>query len=227
LNADLPHLLVVDDDVRLRDLLSRFLSENGFVVVTAADAAQARGRLNHFDFDAVILDLMMPGESGLDFARDLRTRSAIPILMLTAMAEAEDRINGLEGGADDYVVKPFEPRELLLRIRNILKRAPQLQVPGDDLRLGEFLFRRDRGELSRGGEPVKLTDLEAGLLNALAARPGDVLTRDDLIARTGAGGGGRAVDVQVTRLRRKIEPDPRDPRYLQTVRGKGYVLRPD
>lgn len=226
-NADLPHLLVVDDDGRLRDLLSRFLTENGFVVVTAGDAVQARSRLNHFDFDAVILDLMMPGESGLEFARDLRTRSAIPILMLTAMAETEDRISGLEGGADDYVIKPFEPRELLLRIRNIMKRAPQAQTPGDDLYLGDFLFRRDRGELLRGGHPVRLTDLEAGLLSALAARPGDVLTRDDLIARTGAAGGGRAVDVQVTRLRRKIEPDPRDPRYLQTVRGKGYVLRPD
>lgn len=227
MNADLPHLLVVDDDGRLRDLLSRFLTENGFVVVTAADAAQARSRLSHFDFDAVILDLMMPGETGLEFARDLRTRSTIPILMLTAMAETEDRISGLEGGADDYVVKPFEPRELLLRIRNIMKRTPQAQTTGDDLHLGDFLFRRDRGELLRGGQPVRLTDLEAGLLSALAARPGDVLTRDDLIARTGAAGGGRAVDVQVTRLRRKIEPDPRDPRYLQTVRGKGYVLRPD
>jgi len=226
-NADLPHLLVVDDDGRLRDLLSRFLTENGFVVVTAADAAQARSRLTHFDFDAVVLDLMMPGESGLEFARDLRTRSNIPILMLTAMAEIEDRISGLEGGADDYVVKPFEPRELLLRIRNIMKRAPQVQAPGDELHLGDFVFRRDRGELLQGGQPVRLTDLEAGLLSALAARPGDVLTRDDLIARTGAAGGGRAVDVQVTRLRRKIEPDPRDPRYLQTVRGKGYVLRPD
>jgi two-component system phosphate regulon response regulator OmpR len=226
-NADLPHLLVVDDDGRLRDLLSRFLTENGFVVVTAADASQARSRLSHFDFDAVVLDLMMPGESGLEFARDLRTRSNIPILMLTAMAEIEDRISGLEGGADDYVVKPFEPRELLLRIRNIMKRTPQAQVSGDDLQLGDFVFRRDRGELSQGGRPVRLTDLEAGLLSALAARPGDVLTRDDLIARTGAAGGGRAVDVQVTRLRRKIEPDPRDPRYLQTVRGKGYVLRPD
>ena len=227
MNADLPHLLVVDDDGRLRDLLNRFLSENGFFVVTAADAAEARKRLSHFDFDAVILDLMMPGESGLEFARDLRTRSNIPILMLTAMAETEDRINGLEGGADDYVVKPFEPRELLLRIRNVLKRTPQPQAPADDLRFGEFLFRRDRGELSRGGSPVRLTELEAGLLNALAARPGDILSRDDLIARTGAAGGGRAVDVQVTRLRRKIEPNPRDPRYLQTVRGKGYVLRPD
>lgn len=226
-NADLPNLLVVDDDGRLRDLLNRFLSDNGFFVVTAADVAEARKRLAHFDFDAVVLDLMMPGESGLEFAQDLRSRSTIPILMLTAMAETEDRIAGLEGGADDYVVKPFEPRELLLRIRNILKRAPQAQAPGDDLHFGEFLFRRDRGELSRDGKPVKLTELEAGLLNALAARPGDVLSRDDLITRTGASGGGRAVDVQVTRLRRKIEPDPREPRYLQTVRGKGYVLRPD
>ena len=227
MNAELPHLLVVDDDGRLRDLLSRYLSENGFFVVTAADAQEARKRLSHLDFDAIILDLMMPGESGLDLARDLRARSAIPILMLTAMAEADDRIGGLESGADDYVVKPFEPRELLLRIRNVIKRGVPPAPPPDELRFGDFLFRRDRGELVRGGRPVRLTELEAGLLAAFAARPGDILTRDDLIARTGAAGGGRAVDVQVTRLRRKIERDPRAPRYLQTVRGKGYVLRPD
>ncbi len=227
LTADPPNLLVVDDDGRLRDLLSRFLGENGFLVVTAGDAAEARARLKHFNFDAIILDLMMPGESGLDFARDLRRRSDVPILMLTAMAEADDRINGLEGGADDYVVKPFEPRELLLRIRNILKRGIRAQEAATDLQLGDFLFRRDREELVRDGDPVRLTELEVGLLSALAARPGDVLSRDDLIARTGAAGGGRAVDVQVTRLRRKIEPNPRQPRYLLTVRGQGYVLRPD
>ena len=227
LNADLPNLLVVDDDDRLRDLLSRYLGDNGFLVVTAADAMEARNRLKHFDFDAIVLDLMMPGESGLDFAQDLRQRSDVPILMLTAMAETEDRINGLEGGADDYMVKPFEPRELLLRIRNIMKRGSRPADAGDDLKLGEFRFCREREELTQDGDPVRLTELEAGLLGALASRPGDILSRDDLIARTGASGGGRAVDVQVTRLRRKIEPNPRQPRYLQTVRGKGYVLRPD
>ncbi|MEK9671142.1 MAG: response regulator [Rhodospirillaceae bacterium] len=226
LTADQPNLLVVDDDARLRDLLSRFLGDNGFLVVTAGDAGEARVKLKHLDFDAIVMDLMMPGESGLEFARDLRRRSDIPILMLTAMAETVDRINGLEGGADDYLIKPFEPRELLLRIRNILKRQPQTGG-GPGLALGDFVYRRDRDELLKDGEPVWLTDLETRLLSALAARPGDVLTRDDLIGRTGAAGGGRAVDVQVTRLRRKIEPDPRQPRYLQTVRGKGYVLRPD
>lgn len=226
-SADLPNLLVVDDDGRLRDLLRRFLGENGFVVVTAADAGDARKRLHHFEFDAIVLDLMMPGESGLEFAQDLRQRSDIPILMLTAMAEANDRVNGLEGGADDYLVKPFEPRELLLRIRNILKRGDRRSEAREDLKLGGFLYCRDRDELLQDGVPVKLTELEVGLLSALAARPGNILSRDDLIARTGTVGGGRAIDVQVTRLRRKIEPNPRTPRYLQTVRGKGYVLRPD
>lgn len=230
-NENLPHLLVVDDDDRLRDLLRQFLSDNGFFVVTAGDAEQARARLAHFDFDLVVLDLMMPGEHGLDFAESLRARSAIPILMLTAMGEADDRIAGLERGADDYMVKPFEPRELLLRIHNILRRAPPATTDEERVVLGEFVFHVARGELSRGGVPVRLTELEAGLLGVLAARPGDVFSREELIAKTGGGAnvqaGGRAVDVQVTRLRKKIEPNPRDPRYLQTVRGKGYVLRPD
>jgi len=220
------HILVVDDDGRLRDLLSKFLSEHGFMVVTAANAASAREKLNGLDFDLIILDLMMPGESGLDFAEDLRKRSAMPILMLTAMAEPEDRIAGLERGADDYLVKPFEPRELLLRINNILRRVPS---KGDDepIRLGDVVFDLDRDELTRDGLPLRLTDIEVALLRVLAERPGDILSREELTQRTGTTGGGRAVDVQVTRLRRKIEPDPKIPRYLQTVRGQGYVLKPD
>jgi two-component system phosphate regulon response regulator OmpR len=227
METDLPHILVVDDDTRLRRLLEKFLSENGFLVVTASDAQDARRKLEGLVFDLIVLDLMMPGESGLSFAQDLRRRSAVPILMLTAMGEAEDRIAGLEAGADDYLPKPFEPRELLLRIHAILRRAPVKEEAPSVVRLGDVVFDLEHEVLSRAGEPIRLTDVEAALLRALAERPGAVLGRDELISRTGAGSGGRAVDVQVTRLRRKIEANPRLPRYLQTVRGKGYVLRPD
>ena len=222
---DQPHVLVVDDDDRLRELLRKYLSENGLLVTTASDAAEARRRLAKLAFDLIVLDLMMPGESGLDFARDLRLGNSVPILMLTAMGEAEDRIAGLERGADDYLTKPFEPRELLLRIHNILRRVPG--PPRGPVRMGDVVFDPERGDLSRGGAPIRLTDVEASLLKALAESPGAILSREALTEATGATGGGRAVDVQVTRLRRKIEPDPRLPRYLQTVRGKGYVLRPD
>ncbi|MCB2101376.1 MAG: response regulator transcription factor [Rhodobacterales bacterium] len=227
MSAELPHILVVDDDARLRELLRKYLAENGFVVATASDAADARAKLTALSFDLMILDVMMPGESGLDFAAALRRDSALPILMLTAMGEPEDRIAGLERGADDYLVKPFEPRELLLRINSVLRRVPHAEVPSLEVRMGAALFDPDREVLTRNGAPVRLTSVEAALLRALAETPGAVLSREDLIAATGAAGGGRAVDVQVTRLRRKIEPDPRMPRYLQTVRGKGYVLRPD
>jgi two-component system phosphate regulon response regulator OmpR len=227
MSDELPHVLVVDDDNRLRDLLGKFLGEHGFLVVTASDAANARVKMTLFAFDIIVLDLMMPGESGLDFAEDLRRRSKIPILMLTAMGEPEDRIEGLERGADDYLVKPFEPKELLLRLHNILKRLPSPSAPQADVKLGAVVFVPSRGELNRQGRPIRLTDVEAALLGALARRPGEILSREELIQLTGAGGGGRAIDVQVTRLRRKIEEDPKLPRYLQTVRGKGYVLRPE
>lgn len=223
---DLPHILVVDDDDRLRKLLRKFLSERGFLVATASDAADARAKLESLTFDLIVLDLMMPGESGLDFAQDLRGRDSVPILMLTAMAEPEDRIAGLERGADDYLIKPFEPRELLLRIHNILRRVPR-EAPAREVRMGSVRFIPDRDELYREGELVRLTSVESTLLKALAENPGAILSREDLIERTGTDGGGRAVDVQVTRLRRKIEPDPKTPRYLHTVRGRGYVLRPD
>jgi len=232
--ADTPHILVVDDDDRLRDLLRKYLSDNGFIVISATDAANARAKLASLAFDLIVLDLMMPGESGLDFAADLRTTSDVPILMLTAMAESEDRIRGLEHGADDYLTKPFEPRELLLRVNNILKRVPQRTDNDDEPRIitmGAASFDLDRGVLKVDDRPVRLTTVEVQLLKVLGERPGQPLSRDDLIERTGAGadasGGGRAVDVQVTRLRRKIESDPKLPRYLQTVRGKGYVLMPD
>jgi two-component system phosphate regulon response regulator OmpR len=232
--ADLPHILVVDDDDRLRTLLQKYLSDNGFVVISATDAANARQKLQSLAFDLIILDLMMPGESGLEFAKDYRKTSPVPILMLTAMGESDDRIRGLECGADDYLTKPFEPRELLLRINNILKRSQMLPVQGEPptvIAMGEAEFDLERGELTVAGRPVRLTTVEVQLLKALAERPGEPLSRDDLIVRTGAAtdasSGGRAIDVQVTRLRRKIEQDPKLPRYLQTVRGKGYALMPD
>ena len=227
MSADLPHILVVDDDARLSELLRKFLIDNGFLVATAGDAADARAKLASLAFDVIVLDLMMPGESGLEFAEDLRRTSEVPILMLTAMGEPEDRITGLEKGADDYLVKPFEPRELLLRIAEILRRAPRPPEVPAEVVLGGARFDLERAELRRDGKLIRLTTVEATLLRALAERPGAVLSREELIRRTGAGGGGRAVDVQVTRLRRKIETDPRLPRYLQTVRGRGYVLHPD
>jgi two-component system, OmpR family, phosphate regulon response regulator OmpR len=227
MDSELPHILVIDDDNRLRELLRQFLSENGFWVSTASDAADARERLKGLHFDLLVLDRMMPGESGLEFAADLRKTSNVPILMLTAMSETEDRIEGLEGGVDDYLTKPFEPRELLLRINNILRRVPAEPVAPLEIQLGDVVYDSTREELSKNGTTIRLTDVESALLKALAASPGAVLSREDLSELTGATGGSRAIDVQVTRLRRKIEPDPKLPTYLQTVRGKGYVLRPD
>lgn len=230
---DLQHILVVDDDRRLRELLHRYLSDNGFVVTAAEDAAEARRLQKGMAFDLVVLDVMMPGESGLELAQSLRAmRNSVPILMLTAMGEPSDRIGGLEAGADDYLPKPFEPRELLLRIRTILKRtmaaAPESQLPRQEVRLGALNFDRERVILlDQDGNVTRLTTAEAALLTALSEITGEVLSRESLGERCAIAGGDRAVDVQVARLRRKIEPDPGNPRYLQTVRGRGYVLRPD
>jgi two-component system phosphate regulon response regulator OmpR len=218
------HLLVVDDDARLRELLRRFLSGEGFRVTTAVDAAEARQKLASFSFDLLIVDVMMPGENGYDLTKSLRATSRIPILLLTAMAEPKNRIAGLERGADDYVVKPFEPRELVLRIRNILQRVP-LEAETRALRFGPFVLDLDRKELLRGEAPVRLTAAEMALLLALAATPGATMTREDLSVAAKIEGAVRRVDVQMTRLRRKIETDPKFPRYLQTVRGTGYVLK--
>jgi len=221
--AEQPHVLVVDDDTRLRELLRRYLADNGFLVATAKDAADAGAKLESLDFDAIVLDVMMPGEDGFDFTARLRRASDIPILLLTAMDEVEHRITGLERGADDYLAKPFEPRELLLRLSNILKRGRPM--PGQDgaVRFGDFTFDLARGELNRDDAPVNLTSGESDMLRVLAQNPGTVLTRDELSSRSHYS--ARAVDVQITRLRRKIETDPRNPRYLVTVRGAGYVLR--
>ncbi|MBF0165909.1 MAG: response regulator transcription factor [Magnetococcales bacterium] len=226
--TDAPHILVVDDDTRLRDLLRKFLSDNGFTVTTAADAAEARQRLAAFEFDLIILDVMMPGESGLDLTRSLRQTDDVAILLLTAMDTTENRIDGLERGADDYLTKPFEPRELLLRVNNILRRLPRRPSdPHTELRFGICVYDVLRGELVRGTEPIHLTSGEAALLKIFASRPGKTFTREDLCNQADSEINPRTVDVQITRLRKKIEDDPSLPRYLQTVRGRGYLLRID
>jgi two-component system phosphate regulon response regulator OmpR len=221
-----PHLLVVDDDMRIRTLLTRFLGSNGFRVTAAGSASEARRHLAQIAFDLVIVDVMMPGESGLEFTEGLRQTSAIPVLMLTARSEAPHRIRGLEVGADDYLAKPFEPRELLLRITNILRRGMQVPPRAETVRFGPFSFHVERGELKRDDEVVRVTDRERDILRMFAARPGDTIRRDEFL-KVSNGGGERAVDVQMNRLRRKIEADPSNPIYLQTTRGIGYRLLVD
>jgi two-component system phosphate regulon response regulator OmpR len=226
--AEAPHLLVVDDDERLRGLLRRYLTDNGFRITLAADAAEARLKLKSLEYDLAIVDVMMPGENGFELTASLKAERRVPILLLTAMAEAENRIHGLEQGADDYLVKPFEPRELVLRIRNILARAASDGAGAStEVRFGGFRLDLKRGELMRGDEPVHLTAAERALLGALAQRAGAPVSRERLAEEAQFSGNVRTVDVQITRLRRKIERDPKYPRYLQTVRGIGYVLKPD
>lgn len=230
MTEDLPHILVVDDDTRLRELLRRYLAGNGFLVTTARDAAEARAKLEGLAFDLLVLDIMMPGENGLELTEALRRANDVPILLLTARGEPDDRIAGLEAGADDYLAKPFQPRELVLRINSILRRQavrPPDAPPPAPLRLGQLVYHPERDELRTGDEVVRLTTAEASLLRVLAAAPGVTFSREELTERSRVAGNARAIDVQVTRLRRKIEPDPGEPRYLQTVRGEGYVLRPD
>lgn len=222
-----PHILVVDDDRKLRNLLGKFLSESGYRVSSAADAAEARAKIGVLDFDIMVVDVMMPGESGLSLVKTLRETSDVPVLMLTAMGEASDRIAGLESGADDYLAKPFEPRELLLRIAAVLRRAPKAAPAAPAIfRLGPYAFDAARGELVRDGASIKLTTGETQLLKTMAAKPGATFTRVALGEVLGIAS-DRAIDVQVTRLRRKIEADPRNPRILCTVWGEGYVLHPD
>ncbi|HEX5507411.1 MAG TPA: response regulator transcription factor [Pseudolabrys sp.] len=221
---DAPHLLIVDDDRRIRDLLSRFLRGEGYRVTTAETAAEARAKLIGLSFDLLVLDVMMPGETGFDLAKGIRDFSTVPILMLTARDGAESRIRGLEMGADDYLAKPFEPRELSLRIANILKRTQPAAMPtAESVRFGQFVFHLTRGELRRGDETIRLTDREREMLRVLAATPGETVSR---IALAGDNGpvSERAVDVQVNRLRRKIEENPTNPLIVQTVRGIGYRL---
>jgi two-component system phosphate regulon response regulator OmpR len=221
-----PHLLVVDDDRRIRDLLAGYLRENGFRVTTSGDAAEARATLRGLAFDLIILDVMMPGESGLSLAEALRGESDVPILMLTARSEPEHRVGGLEIGVDDYMAKPFDPRELLLRLQNILRRREPAAEAPEQVQFGDCVFQLARGELTRAGDPVRLTDRERDLLRQFARTPGETIARHELLGEDGAGT-DRAIDVQINRLRRKIEVDPANPVHLQTVRGRGYVLYVD
>ena len=228
-----PHLLVVDDDERIRGLLQKFLIRNGFLVSTARDAAQARRLLAGLEFDMLVLDVMMPGEDGISLTRALRATLTVPILLLTAKGETNNRIEGFEAGADDYLIKPFEPKELLLRINAILRRVPAVKASSPApkiLHMGPVRYDMDRGELWRGQDLIRLTSTEAALMRIFSAQPGTPMSRDKLVGdmpRDDSAGQERAVDVQITRLRRKIEDDPKSPRYLQTVRGEGYMLQTD
>jgi two-component system, OmpR family, phosphate regulon response regulator OmpR len=224
------HLLIVDDDERIRGLLQKFLIRSGYLVSIARDAAQARRILSGLEFDLVVLDVMMPGEDGIALTRDLRKRLTTPILLLTARGETANRIEGLEAGADDYLVKPFEPKELLLRINAILRRVPQVRTAEpvrQVIHMGAVRYELDRGEMWRGEAPVRLTATEVALMRVFAAAPGVAISRGQLAGEGVDAAQERAVDVQITRLRRKIEEDPKAPRYLQTVRGEGYMLQPD
>jgi len=225
---DAAHVLVVDDDRRLRDLLSAYLSKHGHRVTVAASASEARAFLVSLSFDIIVLDVMMPGENGFSFAESLRRRSDVPIVMLTARSEASDRVRGLELGVDDYLTKPFEPRELLLRIGSVLRRtrAPAPKAEGAVTRFGPFTFSIERGELRNGVEVIRLTERERDILRLLCASAGASVTREALCG-AGAAAQERTVDVQINRLRRKIEVDPANPVYLQTARGSGYRLLAD
>ncbi|MDY4885367.1 MAG: response regulator transcription factor [Alphaproteobacteria bacterium] len=223
------HILVVDDDTRLRNLLRRFLQEQNFAVSVAKDAAEARMFIDEYKFDLLIVDVMMPNESGIEFLTALRKENNVPVIMLTAMGEPDDRISGLEAGADDYLPKPFEPKELVLRIKNILKRAPKNTENKDlPLNLGLCLYDAVKKELTnKQGEIIHITPVEQMLLNVLSQKPGQIFTREKLAEILGAGQSPRSIDVQITRLRKKIEKDSKNPRYLQTIRGKGYMLLPE
>lgn len=223
---DAPHVLIVDDDQQIRDLLAKYLGSNGFRVSTAEDAGTARAAMRGLTFDIILLDWMMPGETGFDLARDLKSQIQTPICMLTAQSETDHRIAGLEIGVDDYVAKPFEPRELLLRIRNILRRGSANAEPCEEVRIGSFVFHIGRGELKRDDETIKLTERERDLLRQFAGKPGMPIARHELGSDDNTGN-ERAIDVQINRLRRKIESNPSNPVYLQTVRGKGYILYTD
>ena len=227
------HILIVDDDERIRSLLQKFLSRNGYWVTAARDAAHARRLLDGLEFDLIVLDVMMPGEDGLTLTRSLRQTLATPILLLTAKGEASERIMGLEAGADDYLSKPFEPKELVLRINAILRRVPAEQTPDEPpktLQLGDVRYDVTRGEMWAGNEMVRLTATESALMRIFSTTPHEPISRAKLVEDLGRDKGQaqeRAVDVQITRLRRKIEANPKSPRYLQTVRGAGYMLAPD
>jgi len=222
------HILVVDDDTRLRSLLGRFLREQGFVTSVAKDALEADMFLEQYRFDLIVLDVMMPGVDGFEFLKKLRTESNVPVLMLTAMGETDNRIYGLEQGADDYLPKPFEPKELVLRIKSILKRVPQKQDQSPVLNFGSTVYDMMTKELKTvSGDVIHITNVEQQLLAVFGQKAGQIFTREKLAEILGAGNNPRSIDVQITRLRKKIEKDSKNPRYLQTIRGKGYMLLPE
>lgn len=226
----LPHILVVDDDDRLRDLLRRYLTENGFIVNTACHAQDAREKLKSLVFDLIVLDVMMPGITGLELTAQLRSEGFItPVLLLTAMGEPENRITGLEAGSDDYLIKPFEPRELLLRIRAILRRMPEQkeEEPVKEILFGSYRFDLQKNRLVSNGEIVHLTTQEQDILSLLAAQAGKPVSREMLAQTVGFIGNERSVDVQINRLRKKLEDSSAKPKYIITVRGAGYVLQAD
>lgn len=225
---EIRHILVVDDDTRLRSLLGRYLQENGFAVSLAKDAENARMFLSQYSFDLLIVDVMMPNETGIEFLQKLRKENQVPAIVLTAMGETQDRICGLESGADDYLAKPFEPKELVLRINNILRRIPNSTAKSTLLSLGDFSFDLKTGELrNKTGEIIHITPLEQTLLNVLGNKNGQIFSRERLAEILQTGENSRSIDVQITRLRKKIEKDSKNPRYLQTIRGKGYMLLTD
>jgi two-component system phosphate regulon response regulator OmpR len=220
-----PHILVIDDDDRIRDLLFRYLSDNGMIVSTARDTAEADKILKVALYDLLIVDVMMPNETGLEFSKRFRAKEDTPILLLTALGETKDRILGLETGADDYLPKPFDPKELLLRIQAILRRRPEAQQIVDEHRIGRWVYDPDLKELQDGSDKVRLTSVEASLLENLLRYDGKIFSRDELARLAGLEGNDRTIDVQVTRLRRKLGDDSKSPTILQTIRGQGYRLR--
>ena len=226
IDSDASHILVVDDDRRLRALLQRFLRENGYFVSVAQDADDARQMLADYKFDLLIVDIMMPKETGLVFLEKLRKENRVPVILLTAMGETADRITGLELGADDYLPKPFEPKELLLRLKNILKRAPKIKVVETVVfDFGECVYDAEKKELiSKQGEVIHITPVEQSLLSVLSEKSGQIFSREELADILGAGQSPRSIDVQITRLRKKLEPDSKNPKYFKTIRGKGYML---
>ena len=225
--SDLPHVLVIDDDDRIRSLAARYLNEHGFLALGASNAQEAEKMLRVSEFDALVVDVMMPGKSGLDFMQELRMHDDIPAIMLTALGEVDDRLHGFDAGADDYLPKPFEPKELVARLKALIRRRPAKRA-GEAYRVGTWSFDPVHGELLNGDESVKLTDVEAKLLQVLLQKQGQVLSRQALAKLCDVGGEGeRTIDVQVTRLRRKIEEDSKNPRHILTLRGKGYMLRVD
>lgn len=226
--AALPHILVVDDDDRIRELVSRYLIQHGYLVSTASDAGEAKEILEFAEYDALVVDVMMPGQNGMEFTQELRAKNDVPVLLLTAMGEVEDKISGLQTGADDYLTKPFDPRELVLRLEAIIRRRPKYVVEEiKQVQVGPWIYKLDYNELVSDQGTVKLTDGEARMLKTLALKGGEVVSREALAEACGIDPDNRTVDVQVTRLRRKLEEDSSNPRLLQTVRGKGYLLRVD